>query len=576
MRWVLVYLLVCLSRCTWAEDLLVLQNNEGARGGRLVVSLRAEPKTLNPIIASDRPSAEVIGRMNADLISINRRSQLTEPALARSWNLSKDGRTYTLHLRRGIRFSDGHPFDADDVLFTFRVFLDEKLHSPQRDLLIIGEKPVEVRKVDPYTVTISLAEPYAAAERLFDGFPILPRHLLEKAYAEGTLAKVWSLNTAPGSIAGLGAFRLKEYRPGERLVLERNPEFWCEDRALRRLPYLDQIEFLFVGSEDSQITRFIAGETDILNRVSPKNYPLLAKQQAARGDLLEDLGSSLEYNFLVFNLTLFEAGKSPEILAKQAWFRQLAFRKAVSLAIDRESIVRLVYGGRGVPLWSHVTPANKLWVNTKLAHPARSISAARDLLASSGFAWNAEGTLLDHEGKPVEFSIIASAGNSERVQMATIIQDDLKQLGMKVQVAALEFRSLLDRVLNTRLFEAAIMGLGGGDADPNPEMNVWLSSGGMHLWNPGQKQPATPWEAEIDRLMRGQMTTLAYKQRKAQYDRVQQLVAENLPLISLASPDVVVAAKKSVGNFMPAVLEPSTLWNAAELFRREQGQPSGR
>jgi peptide/nickel transport system substrate-binding protein len=546
----------------------------GVRGGRLVLALRAEPKTLNPAIAMDVPSREVIGRMTADLISINRPSQQTEAALARSWSVSKDGRVYTLHLRRGIQFSDGHSFDADDVLFTFRVYLDERVHSPQRDLLIIGGKPVQVGKLDPYTVTIELAEPYAAAERLFDGFPILPRHLLEKPFEEGTLAKTWGLNTSPGGIAGLGPFRLKEYRPGEGLILERNPHFWQVDRWRQRLPYLDQIEFLFVGSEDAQITRFIAGETDILNRVSPRSFGLLAKDQAARGDSLEDLGPSLEYNFLVFNLTPFDGGKAPDIAAKQAWFRQTAFRQAVSLAIDRASIVRLVYGGRAAPLWGHVTPANKLWINTRLPKPARSIPGARDMLAAAGFRWNHEGSLLDRDGKAVEFSIVASAGNSERVQMATIIQDDLKQLGMKVSIAGLEFRSLVDRVLNTRLFEAAIMGLGGGDADPNPELNVWLSSGGMHLWNPNQKEPATPWEAEIDRLMRRQLSAVAYKQRKALYDRVQQLVAENLPVICLASPDVVVAARKSVGNFAPAVLDHNTLWNAAQLFRRDQAQTS--
>jgi peptide/nickel transport system substrate-binding protein len=162
------------------------------------------------------------------------------------------------------------------------------------------------------------------------------------------------------------------------------------------------------------------------------------------------------------------------------------------------------------------------------------------------------------------------------VQMGTIIQDDLKQLGMNVQVAPLEFRSLVDRVLNTRRFDAAIMALGGGDADPNPEMNVWLSSGGMHLWNPAQKEPSTPWEAEMDRLMRRQMSALAYKQRKALYDRVQQIVAENLPLISLASPHVIVAARKSVGNFLPAVLEPNTLWNAEQLCRRDPGPASAK
>jgi peptide/nickel transport system substrate-binding protein len=572
----LLFILLRLGATGAAQDLIIQHNGIGKAGGRLVTALRAEPKTLNPVVAMDGPSRDLISRMHADLISINRHSQMTEPGLAESWTVSKDGRTYTLLLRRGIRFSDGHPFSASDVLFTFRVFLDEKTHSPQRDLLIIGGKPIQVREVDPHTVTIELAQPYAAAERLFDGFPILPKHVLEKALDAGTLSTIWTLSTPPSQIVGLGPFRLKEYRPGERLVLERNPYFWQVDAARQRLPYLDELEFLFVGSEDSQITRFLAGEIDVLNRVSPKSYALLGKEQTARGDLLVDAGASLEYNFLVFNLSPLPAGVAPDIGARQAWFRQGNFRRAVSLAVDRDSIVRLVYGGRGAPLWGPVTPANKRWIDSTLPQPPRSLATARQLLASSGFNWDVHGSLRDRDGRPVEFSIVAGVGNHERLQMATLIQSDLKQLGMDVRIAALEFRSLVDRVLNTRHFDAALMGLGGGDADPNSELEVWLSSGGMHLWNPGQKEPATPWEAEIDGLMRRQVSARSYRERKMLYDRVQQLFSEHLPMICLASPDVVVTARRWVGNFAPAVLDHYTLWNAAELFRGDLGQAAAR
>jgi peptide/nickel transport system substrate-binding protein len=551
------------------EELLVSSSARGHRGGRLTVALRAEPKTLNPLTAMDLPSREVIGRMHADLISINRQTQLTQPALAKSWTVSPDGRRYTLHLRRGLRFSDGHAFDADDVVFTFEAFLDEKTHSPQRDLLIIDGHPVTARKIDAYTVVVELPAPYAAAERIFDGVPILPRHILEKSFREGKLADTWRLNTPADSISGLGPFRLKQYEPGERLVLERNPYFWQEDSSRQRLPYFDELSFLFVGSEEAQVTRFAAGETDILNRVSPRTFPLLAAGQTSRGDLVADAGPSLEYNFLVFNLSPPDVVKAPEIAARQAWFQQTAFRKAASLAVDRDAIVRLVYGGRGAPMWGNVSEGNQLWSSTSIPKPDRSISQARDLLASAGFKWDSEKNLHDRAGKLVEFSIAVAASNTERVQMATIVQDDLKQLGMKVQVASLEFRSLVDRVLNTRQFDAAVMGLGGGDADPNSEMNVWLSSGGMHLWNPGQNQPATPWEAEIDRLMHAQMSAVRVKQRKQLYDRVQQVIGENIPMVFLASPHVVVAARKSVGNFTPAVMADCTLWNVAELFRRE-------
>ncbi len=193
------------------EELLVLPGEVGRPGGRLVMSLRGEPKTLNPLIAADTRTREVIAVMQADLVHINRATQLTEPALARSWKISPDGLAYTLVLRQGIKFSDGQPLDADDVLFTFRVYLDENVHAPQRDLLIVGGKPIVVRKVDARTVVFQLAKSYGVGERLFDGLAILPRHLLERPYQEGKLGQIGSLATAADQWAGLGPFRLKEY-----------------------------------------------------------------------------------------------------------------------------------------------------------------------------------------------------------------------------------------------------------------------------------------------------------------------------------------------------------------------------
>jgi peptide/nickel transport system substrate-binding protein len=162
------------------EDLLRTTSEPGNRGGKLVIAQRSEPRTFNPVVAVDQNSFGVNARLQADLIHINRATQKTEPALAKSWNVSKDGTQFTLKLRRGLRFSDGQPFDADDVLFSFKVYLDEQVHSSQRDLLIISGKPVKVEKLDPFTVRFTFPSPYAPAERVFDGLAILPRHLLEK------------------------------------------------------------------------------------------------------------------------------------------------------------------------------------------------------------------------------------------------------------------------------------------------------------------------------------------------------------------------------------------------------------
>ena len=544
-----------------SEDLLAVPGLTGRPGGRLVFAQRTEPKTLNPAIAGDNASREVLHRMMADLIHINRESQQTEPALAKSWTVSTDGLRYVVELRQGLRFSDGHPFDAGDVVFTFQAMMDEKVNSPQRDLLILGGKPIVVRQIDAYHVAFELPQPYAAAERLFDGFSILPRHRLEQAWRAGKLAEAWSLRTPPGEIAGLGPFRFKEYVAGQHIVLERNPYYWKADQAGNRLPYLAEVDFPLAGTEDMQVMRFQSGESDVIGRVGAQDYSVLEKDRERRGYSLQNLGPGLEYNFLFFNLN----GRS------QPFLHQRGFRQAVSLAIDREAIVRLVYLGFAAPLSGPVPPGNKAWIDARLPRPVRSIARARELLAASGFSWSPQGALRDPQGSAVEFSIVTSSGNPERVRMATLIQDDLKPLGLDVHVVPLEMRSLLDRVLRTHDYEACLLSLAEADADPNVDMNVWLSNGENHLWNPQQKAPATAWEAEIDGLMRRQIVTRKYAERKPLFDRVQELLMENLPLIPLVSPHILTGAKKGLENFRPAVLEHYTLWNIEELCWRGTG-----
>lgn len=570
----LALILLIVAACTaWAlpedEELLRTNAEVGRRGGRLVVSQRAEPKTLNPVTAVDSASRDVIRRLSADLIHINRQSFQTEAALVKSWTATRDGRSYTLSLRRGLKFSDGKPCDADDVVFTFQVYLDEKVHSPQRDLLVVGDKPIAVTKLDAHTVRLEFSKPYAAAERLFDSVAILPRHLLEPAYKEGKISQSWGLNTPPEQMAGLGPFRLKQYVPAERITLERNPYYWKVDQKGQRLPYLDELTFLFVPSDDAQVLRFQAGETDVISRLSAENYSVLAREQQTRGYTLHDLGAGLEYNFLYFNLNDDTAGRLPEVERSQAWFRDLKFRQAVSAALDREDIVRLVFQGRATPLWGPVTPGNKLWLNTALPRSPPSIAGARDLLKAAGFSWKGD-TLVDASGQPVEFTIITSASNNQRRQMATLVQEDLRKLGMRVQVVPLEFRAYVDRMMQTHDYDAAIMAIQSGDVDPTSDMNVWMSSGGTHIWHLGEIRPATPWEAEIDRLMQEQLVTLDYKRRKLAFDRVQRIISEQLPMICLVSPNILLGAKNSLGNFRPSILDHYTLSNVEELFWRQQ------
>jgi peptide/nickel transport system substrate-binding protein len=550
------------------EDTPVREGEPGKRGGRLVASLRSDPKTFNPLLVRDVASRSVVELMMSDLVHINRETHLTEPSLAKSWEVSEDGRRYRLELRRGLCFSDGHPLDADDVVFTFKAYLDETLGAPQRDLLVVGGKPIEVRKLDAYRVEFQLAEPYGAGERIFDLVAILPRHLLEKPYQEGRLASLWGPDVSPRDIAGLGPFRLKEYVSGQSILLERNPCYWKTDAAGERLPYLDEILFLISSGEPADVLRFRSGEIHIISGLGAQSFDAISRETDAGRHQLRDLGPGLEYTFLFFNLNdLGDSGRT-EIVRKQGWFRSTAFRQAISSAIDRESVVDLVYQGRAAALSSHVTPGNRLWRNPALTPTAYDVSRSRALLRSAGFRFSDSGSLLDPAGQPVSFSLLVGAGNPARAMIATVLQDDLKKIGVEVQVVTLDFAALLDRIFESFDYEASILAFGSSDVDPTAELATLLSGGGMHVWRLGDETPPTQWEAEIDRLMLRQMTSTDAAERKLLYHRVQEIVASELPIVPLVSPHILVGADRRLGNFRPAVLAPYTLWNAEELFFR--------
>ena len=252
------------------------------------------------------------------------------------------------------------------------------------------------------------------------------------------------------------------------------------------------------------------------------------------------------------------------------WFRRLPFRQAVSLAIDRDALVRLVYRGRATALWGHLPPGNKLWVNRSLPGPRRSVDEARRLLRGAGFTWTADGTLVDEKAQPVEFTIATNTGNAERLQIATIIQDDLKQLGMRARVVTLELRALLDRVMTTYDYDAVVLALGGGDVG---------SQLGTESLAVG-RQPAS-LEHGPDAARHGVGAGSRYADAPAAH-RARSRGAQ-APLRSRAGagprePADRVAGQsehsgrreKGLGNFRPTILEHHALWNVEELFWRER------
>ncbi len=512
------------------------------KGGQLTLALSAEPKTLDPLKASDEPSGIVRYLTGGVLIRLNRQTQRLEPELALSWSNLENGKRISFKLRPGIQFSNGSPFRAKDVCFTFSRLMDPALDSPFSDNFEMSKGKTLCQADSDTAVSLTFPVPIAAVERLFDDVPIQ------------------SFTAQKMETAVLGPFVVTEQQAGSFFVLSRNPNYWRKDEHGARLPYLDSIRFEIQRNRDLELLRFRKGELQIVNNLDPE---LFDRVKAEAPETVRDLGVSLDTEQLWFN----QVPSAPIPANKKAWFTSREFRLAVSNAIQREDLVRVVYRGHGSPAGGPVSPANKQWWNSSLVAPKTDSAAALERLRRDGFQLSG-GVLRDKTGQPVEFSIITNGGNKTRERMAAMIQQDLKALGIRVTVTTLDFPSLIERITGTFNYEACMLGQISTDVDPNGQSHVWNSSSESHQWNPNQKTPATDWEAEMDRLMAIQASTPDPAKRKAAFDQVQKIVAEQAPFIYLANRHNLIAVSPSLGNFDPVTLWPQTLWNADHLYLR--------
>ena len=508
-------------------------------GGELKFCLRMEPKTFDPLKVEDEASAAIRYLTGGTLVRVNRQTQELEPGLAQSWKISKDGRQITFHLRGGISFSDGTPFSASDVAYTIQQLMDPALHSATGDAFRSGTGSVETKVLSATQVAITFPAPVAGLDRLFDQVAILSEHSSRK------------------EMAVLGAFMVADYKPGATVLLKRNPNYWKTDEQGRKLPYLDSIRLDIQPNRDVEMLRFKRGELDLINTLDSEYFDKLA---ATAPQLVHDAGASLDSEQLWFN----EVAKAPIPAYKKNWFRSANFRRAISGAINRDDLSRVVYHGHAQPAVGPFSPANKFWFNSKLKPQTYSPDAALKALQGDGFRLE-NGVLKDKDGNEVVFSIITNAGSKPRERMAVLIQEDLQKIGIHANVVTLDFPSLIERMTQSFDYEAIILGLTNVDLDPNGEMNVWLSSSENHQWNPQQKAPETAWEAEIDRLMRAQASTTDPKRRKDAFDRVQEIVVEQEPFIFLINKNSLSAASTAVHGAAPVILSPQTFWNAERL-----------
>jgi peptide/nickel transport system substrate-binding protein len=522
----------------------------------IVAAVRAEPRSFNRFAAGDRTTGLIAQLTHARLVQLNHATLDIEPALATKWTLDPDGRTYTLTLRPGVVFSDGAPFTADDVVFTFRALYDPKAEGPLASSLKVNGQPIAVRKVDAATVVLTLPAPYGPGLRLLNALPILPAHKLRDTLARGEFAKAWSTATPPADIVGLGPYVLRGYTPGDRIELARNPRYGARGPEVR--PGVERLTLRIIPSQDAERLALESGELDIMNAdIRPDDLTAVRALAAAGKVRLFEIGPAVDQDALWFNL----GPDARKPAAARPWLDRVV-RRAVAHAVDRAAFINTVYLGAGVQADGPIPPGNRAWHSNKLPIYSHDLARARTLLTDAGLTdVNADGIFETSAGKPLTIELLTQRGHAIRERAAEVIASDLEDAGLTVDVVPLDVAALVDR-LQKGTYDAAYFAVSTSDIDPSANLDYWLSSGSFHVWHPRQKAPATPWEAEIDQLMHELTALTDVGARRARFERVQQIMVAELPTISFAAPALATATSMRVDGLEPAAIHPYLLWRA--------------
>lgn len=541
-------------------DYLQTQAPIGKFGGKFISSTIGEgPKTFNPWNSKDSTSSSMSELMFDGLVTTNYYTGEVEPKLAKSFTISPDGTQYTFKLRRGIYWSDGKPIRAKDVFFTYDTIIFKGFgNTSTRDsMLVDGELP-KIEIIDDYTIKFTTKKPFAPFLRMVST-PIAPKHVFEPVCKKGKsyFESFWGPTTKPKDFVTSGAFKLSEYVPAQRAIYKRNPNYYVINTKDQKLPYLDEYVILIVGDLNNELLKFKAGEIDIIN-LRGSNVPEFKKQEPKSDYKIYNLGPSSGTMFITFNLNKRknDEGKYYVKEKKQVWFNDKNFRSAVDYAIDRENMIFNITNGVAKPL--HTAEAlPSIFLNKELAngHP-RDLKMAKEYLKLSGFYWDKKGQLFDKCGNAVEFDLLTNAGQTERETTGVMIKQDLADLGIKVNFKPIEFNSLVNKITNTLDWEAAIMGLTGSSLEPHGGKNVWNSNGPLHLFNRRLKNEADllPWEKELNNIYEKGALELDFDKRKKLYDRYQEIIYEEKPIIYLYSPLQMTAIRTKFGNIFPTAL----------------------
>jgi peptide/nickel transport system substrate-binding protein len=574
-------LLALLSAIAFTSCSLNQFTSEAAQVPQLVEGTLGEPKIFNYPLSQESPN--VFGLIYEGLTGENGQTGEIEPALAESWEFAPDKKRIVFTMREGLKWSDGQPLTADDVIFTYNdIYFNEKIPTDIRDILRIGKNRLlpSVRKLDERRVEFTVPEPFAPFLR-YTGLAILPAHALRESVttkdAKGNLKflSTWGTDTDPKKIICNGLYTLDRYETSQRVIFRRNPYYWRKDAQGKSQPYIERIIWQLVENTDTSFLQFRSGGLDSLD-LSPEYFSLL-KQEEKRGKFtIYEGGSELSTTFVVFNLNKAKSSKGQPLVdpIKSRWFNTLEFRQAIAYAIDRGRMLNNLYQGLGEPQNSPIYKQSPYYLSPKegLKVYDYDLERAKQLLKSVGFKYNAAGQLFDADGNRVRFSMLTNSGNKLREAIGVQIKNDLSRIGIQVDYSAIAFNVLMDKVYTQRQWDSYIGKIGGGGVEPNGGANTWNTKGGLHTFNlasqPGEPpiqgwQPAD-WELKIEDLYIRGASELDEAKRKAIYAESQRITQEYLPYIYLVNPLEMQAIRDRIQGIKYTALG-GAFWNLYEL-----------
>jgi peptide/nickel transport system substrate-binding protein len=508
-----------LAACGRSESVRESSATEGgpAYGDTLVEASIGDISGLIPNITSDSASHEVGGLIYSNLIRTDKELR-PEGELAERWDISTDEMTLTFYVRKGIKWHDGEDVTAEDVDFTYRYMIDPKTPTAY------GEPFRQVRRaevVDRYTYRVTYEKPYAPA-LLSWGLWILPRHILEPAWKTGVDLRTTRQNRFP---VGSGPYRFGEWKTGEKIVVEANPDYF-EGR-----PYMRRVVYRIIPDQSTIFLELKARNIDLAS-VTPIQYRRQTEFPAFLKAFHRYRYLSNSYAYLGFNL-------------RDARFQDKRVRQAIAHAINKQEIIEGVLLGLGRPAVGPYKPGT-WWYKDDVKTFPFDPERAKALLAEAGWRRTTADGILEKDGKPFSFTIRTNQGNAVRQQTAEIIQRRLRAVGIDAKIHIVEWAAFINTFIRKKDFEAIILGWGLG-LDPD-QYEIWHSSqtGPEELNHISYKNP------KVDELLEAGRRTFSQEKRTAIYGELQEVLAEDQPVIFLYVPDALPVVSARVHGIEPA------------------------